>query len=257
MRFLKDYIDQFETSSDKTDRKLAKRLKATKMRFDAISTSGTQEKAFRKFVARYNWLGQTATKHKYNINQNFARNLPGALMQDFLLNLATLLCAPYPELHIFTEVKVAFGSYPIWENGKINFKRPAEKSDLAVGYILKDGVILKGKLDTPNEIHYGTKLKKDELIIPLITMNSKIRVSQSEFFDWFGREQLMTKGNPHCLSIQVALRKEMDISIVEASQATDKFFLLGNGNEGNVKPDICEFERLLEHVKHHLNERMS
>jgi hypothetical protein len=73
-----------------------------------------------------------------------------------------------------------------------------------------------------------------------VTVNTKIRVSQSEFFDWHGREQLMTKGNPHCLSIQVVLRREMDLAIVEAAQAGGKFFLLGEGGERNVVPRVGE-----------------
>lgn len=90
----------------------------------------------------------------------------------------------------------------------------------------------------------------------MITVNSKIRVSQSEFFDWLGRSQLMSKGNPHCLSIQVALRKEMDLNIVEVAQARTRFFLLGAGTEYNVVPSQTELDRLIETVSEHLEARM-
>jgi hypothetical protein len=92
--------------------------------------------------------------------------------------------------------------------------------------------------------------------LPLVTVNSKIRVSQSDFFDWLGREELMTKGNPHWLSVQVALRKEMDMSIVEAAQAGDEFFLLGTGGETTVIPNHLELERFRQKVNGHLEERM-
>jgi hypothetical protein len=68
---------------------------------------------------------------------------------------------------------------------------------------------------------------------------------------------LMTKGNPHCLSIQVALRKEMDYSIVEAAQASEKFFLLGSGSETNVVPDQSELDRLIHVVGEHMARRMN
>lgn len=101
-----------------------------------------------------------------------------------------------------------------------------------------------------------TSIRPNCSVVPLITINSKIRVSQSEFFDWQGREELMTKGNPHCLSLQVAMRKEMDASIIEAAQAGDKFFLLGNGGERNVVPDQRELDRLIHVIREHLNRRM-
>jgi len=90
----------------------------------------------------------------------------------------------------------------------------------------------------------------------IVTINSKIRVSQSEFFDWLGREQLMTKGNPHCLSVQVALRKEMDFSIVEAAQSIDKFFLIGEGGERNVVPNRDELNRFINVFREHVERRM-
>jgi len=89
-----------------------------------------------------------------------------------------------------------------------------------------------------------------------VTVNSKIRISQGEFFDWQGREQLMTKGNPHCLSVQAALRKEMDLDIVDAAQAVNKFFLLGEGGETSVTPNLDELDRLVDQISEHLTERM-
>jgi len=81
-------------------------------------------------------------------------------------------------------------------------------------------------------------------------------VSQSEFFDWHGREQLMTKGNPNCFSAQVVLRKEMDMNIVEAAQAGEKFFLLGSGDERNVKPNVLELDRFNMAFMEHLSNKM-
>lgn len=90
-------------------------------------------------------------------------------------------------------------------------------------------------------------------MIPLSTINSKIRISQSEFFDWLGRGQLMNRGNPHCLSVQIALRKEMDLTIVEASQASTKFFLFGDGGERSViliEQNLSDLYKSLPNIFH-------
>ena len=52
------------------------------------------------------------------------------------------------------------------------------------------------------------------------------------------------------------LRKEMDINIVEAAQAGERFFLLGSGNERNVKPNILELNRFCAAFKKHLDDKM-
>jgi len=251
MIFLHKYIEQFQQEGGEKAG-LAAELRQTKSKYD-IFQNGDPVASFEEFVNRYNWLGSAESKQKYDIKQNLARNLPGALMQDYLLHLAIKLIEPYPRLETFTEVKVPFGRYPLWTHGEVAIETPSERSDIAIGYLAIDGVVVI-KESWPKEPYY--KLDKNELICPLITINSKIRVSQSEFFDWQGREQLMTKGNPHCLSVQVALRKEMDMSIVEASQAGHKFFLIGDGNERNVFPDRNALDELIEVVTEHLETRM-
>jgi hypothetical protein len=253
MRFLHEYIEQFRSSTIVAQNELASIFEGLKRTYD-IFQGGNPPQVFGEFVSLYNWLGLRDVKDKYNISQNLARNLPGSLMQDYLLHLTISLCKGYPALEVFTEVRVLFGNYPIWSKGQVDFRNPSEKSDIAVGYIIEDGAHIISRESWPKQPHY--KLDRGRSILPLVTINSKIRVSQSEFFDWYGREQLMTKGNPHCLSIQVALRKEMDISIVEASQARDKFFLLGEGTETNVAPRDGELDRLIETISDHLEERM-
>jgi hypothetical protein len=176
-------------------------------------------------------------------------------MQDYLINLVIKLCESHPQLDVFTEVRVPFGTYPIWEGGEVSFKTPSERSDLAVGYLIEDEKIKISDETWPKQPFY--KLRKNQTVLPLVTINSKIRISQSEFFDWLGRGQLMNRGNPHCLSVQVALRKEMDLTIVEASQASKKFFLLGDGGEGRVIPNRAELQRFIEVFTEHLKERMN
>jgi hypothetical protein len=227
-------------------------LQQTKSAFD-IFAEGDPVAAFEIFVERYNWLG--SNKAAYNISQNESRNLVGALMQDYLLHLVIKLCESYPTLDIFTEVPVSFGRYPLWHVGVVQFSSPSERSDLAVGYLLDaQGNVSPGTTPWPRQPFYN--LPTGQSLYPLATVNSKIRVSQSEFFDWLGREQLMTKGNPHCLSVQVALRKEMNMDIVDAAQAGDKFFLLGSGGERNVVPNHPELDRFCHTVSEHLHERM-
>jgi hypothetical protein len=234
MLFLHDYIAQFRNVGTGPRFELAELLTQTKSAYDLFVEGGDPLTAFELFVERYNWLG--INKAAYGISQNESRNLVGALMQDYLLHLVIKLCEPYPALDVFTEVPVSFGRYPLWRAGDVQFSSPSEHSDLAVGYILNAaGEVCPGIELWPRQPFY--RLPAGQSLFPLVTVNSKIRVSQSEFFDWLGREQLMTKGNPHCLSVQVALRKEMDMSIVQAAQAGDKFFLLGTGGERNVVPN--------------------
>lgn len=253
MRFLSEYITGFEDSTDPAKEQLGKELKATKMKYD-LFLGGNPLNNFTDFVDRYNWLGQPENKKKYDITQNLARNLPGALMQDYLISLMISLLRDYDSLDVFTEVRVPFGIYPLWSKGDVKYESPSERSDITVGYMVKDGKVVEVEEQWPRPLI--TSLPPETSVVPLITINSKIRISQSEFFDWLGREQLMTKGNPHCLSIQVALRKEMDINIVEVAQAGDKFFLLGSGGEGNVNPETKELHRLINHLKDHLNDHM-
>jgi hypothetical protein len=253
MIFFHKYIELFSAVGPLSKPELAKLLSSTRSAYDIFSGSDPAA-AFSAFVDRYNWFGLKETKTTYGISENLARNLPGAMMQDYLLHLVIKLCQKHPTLDVFTEVKVPFGKYPIWREGNVTWAIPSERSDIAVGYRMKDGAILKGEGPGPRQPYYT--LPKDEGVLPLITINSKIRVSQSEFFDWHGREQLMTKGNPHCLSIQVVLRKEMDLNIVEAAQAGEKFFLLGGGSEKNVVADPIELLRLIAVITSHLDDKM-
>lgn len=258
MLFLHDYIKQFRDNGSAERLELADVLEETKHGYD-IHAGGDPIDSFEEFVARYNWLGTRQNKLKYQIDQNLidqnlARNLPGALMQDFLVHLAIKLCEDHPTLDVFTEVRVRFGKYPLWLSGQVKVKQPAEKSDLAIGYLSLDDEISPATDTWPREPYY--KLEGNQAVVPLVTVNSKIRVSQSEFFDWLGRSQLMARGNPHCLSLQVALRKEMDMDIVEAAQSSPRFFLLGTGTETNVTPSRSELERLVFTIKKHLADRM-
>ena len=253
MRFLQDYIQQFLT--EESDRKnLGQELQTTKDTFDVFGT-GNPELAFEGLVQRYNWLGETENKLRYRIDQNLARNLPGAMLQDFLLHLVIQHLREFPALEAFTEVRVPFGRYPLWNSGAVVYKTPSEHSDIAVGYLTENDQVKLSTLPWPRQPF--CRLDRGQSILPLVTINTKIRVSQSEFFDWQGREQLMTKGNPHCLSVQVALRKEMDYDIIEAAQARGKFFLLGEGGERNVKPNKAELKRLIHVFREHVSDRMS
>ena len=253
MLFLHDYIAQFAKEKSAPRRELGQVLSRTKKTFD-LFVGGNPPEAFEGLVDRYNWIG--INKGAYGVSQNESRNLVGALMQDYLLHLALFLCEPYPTLDLFTEIRVSFGRYPLWSAGAVEFVNPSEHSDLAIGYLADaEGKALPGEGPWPRQPYYCLPVGRS--VFPLVTMNSKIRVSQGEFFDWLGREQLMTKGNPHCLSIQVALRKEMDMDIVEAAQAGDKFFLLGEGGERDVVPNRPELGRLCKAVISHLTERMA
>lgn len=254
MKFLHDYIEDFH--ADEVRQPLGQYLHGVKRSFDVITHDGTPQDAFQGLVDAYNWLGNPENKRAYAIDNNLARNLPGALLQDYLLHLVMELCEPYPQLEFFTEVRVPFGSYPIWRRGAVTRHSPAEKSDLAVGYLTdRQGTVIPRDTTQPNPPHYS--LPTTQSVLPLVTVNTKIRVSQSEFFDWLGREQLMTKGNPHCLSVQVALRKEMDMGIVEAAQAGEKFFLLGVGTERNVTVNPGQLDRFVETVSEHLRDKMA
>lgn len=253
MIFFHKYIEAFAAEGSRSKADLAAFLSSTRGAYD-IFAGGDPAAAFAAFVDRYNWLGLKETKATYGISENLARNLPGAMMQDFLLHFVIQLCQRHPTLDVFTEVRVPFGRYPIWREGNVTWATPSERSDIAVGYRLRNGTVLKGEGPLPRQPYY-TLAKGDEAL-PLMTINSKIRVSQSEFFDWHGREQLMTKGNPHCLSIQAVLRKEMDLNIVEAAQAGEKFFLLGGGGEKNVVADPLELARLATVIAKHLDDKM-
>jgi hypothetical protein len=196
----------------------------------------------------------TLKSKEYNIRTAFLGSHVFAFW-SYLLHLMIKLCERYPALDVFTEVPVPFGRYPLWKAGRVQFATPSERSDLAVGYIIdENGEVRPGSLPWPRQPYY--RLPTGLSLFPLVTVNSKIRVSQGEFFDWLGREQLMTKGNPHCLSLQVALRKEMDMSIVQAAQAGDKFFLLGEGGERNVIPKRNELIRFSKAISLHLDEHM-
>ncbi|MBW4631338.1 MAG: hypothetical protein KME30_05380 [Iphinoe sp. HA4291-MV1] len=253
MKFLYQYINDFRASNSEAQKLLADILEETKSSYN-IFTNANPIDGLEAFVERYNWLGDSANKQMFDFNQNLSRNLTAALMQDYLINLVIKLCEPYPKLNVFTEVRVPFGTYPIWEGGEVSFKTPSERSDIAVGYLLEQGKIKLSDEPYPRQPFY--KLGRNQTVLPLSTINSKIRISQSEFFDWLGRGQLMNRGNPHCFSVQVALRKEMDLTIVEASQVSRKFFLLGDGGERNVIPNRAELQRFIQAFTEHLKERM-
>ncbi|MEM8640153.1 MAG: hypothetical protein AAGG51_15245 [Cyanobacteria bacterium P01_G01_bin.54] len=247
-----EYIDSFlEVGNPRYE--LGLYLGQCKESWDDLSKDNFRS-SLDKFIECYGFLGQKETKERFEISQNRARNLVGSMMQDWLIALCKKASINYPKVLIFTEVRVPFGKYPLWEGGTVEFGVPSEKSDIALGYLLRGGKIfdaLSSDFDLPIK-----KLEKGESVLPVITINSKIRVSQGEFFDWLGRETLMTKGNPHCFSIQVCLRKEMDLKIVEVAQAEDKWFLLGSGTEKNVIPNYGETERLYNSVCSHLEKRL-
>ncbi|MEH1935374.1 MAG: hypothetical protein V7L14_17090 [Nostoc sp.] len=253
MKFLYQYINDFRAGDSEAQKLLADILEQTQLSYNTFVNANAID-GLEIFVERYNWLGNSANKQMYDFNQNLLRNLTAALMQDYLLNLVIQLCQSYPKLDVFTEVRIPFGTYPIWESGEVYFKTPSERSDIAVGYLIEQGKIKLSDDPYPRQPFY--KLKKTQTVLPLATINSKIRISQSEFFDWLGRGQLMNRGNPHCLSVQIALRKEMDLTIVEASQANKKFFLLGDGGEKNVIPNRAELQRFIQAFTEHLTERM-
>lgn len=254
MKFFYQYIDDFRSSNSEHQKQLADIFEETQSVYDIFRGANPID-GLGTFIARYNWLGNRENKQKFDISQNLSRNLTAVLMQDYLINLVIKLCEIHPQLDVFTEVRIPFGTYPIWERGEVFFKTPSERSDLAVGYLVEDGKIKISDESWPKPPFY--KLRKNQTVLPLVTINSKIRISQSEFFDWLGRGQLMNRGNPHCLSVQVALRKEMDLTIVEASQASNKFFLLGDGGEGSVTPNRAELQRFIEVFTEHLQERMN
>lgn len=252
MKQLDYYLEQFKNVTEQ--KPVYQYFSVLKRKYNFLD-GGNAAEAFEDFVEGYNWFG--ANKRTYNINQNAARNFVGALMQDWLTHLMFNVIAPYPNLRLFSEVRVRFGYYPVWKAGQVELVSPSELSDLCIGYLMKDPEFIEmADISNINQNQLILKLPRKTCIMPLVTINAKIRISQGEFFDWQGRETLMTKGNPNCLSTQVALRKEMDINIVEASQAHDKWFLLGEGSETSVKPKRNQLERLLEVINEHLQERM-
>ncbi len=252
MKTFTKYIEDF-LASDNIKRELGSYLDQERQHWANI-TQENLHNSLDKLIECYNFLGQKENKNQYQVDQNLARNLPGAMMQDWLIELCKSVSTDYPKILIFTEVKVPFGKYPLWDKGSIEFGSPSERSDIALGYLLREDQLVdefSSNFDLPIQ-----KLEKGESVLPIITVNSKIRVSQGEFFDWLGRETLMTKGNPHCFSIQVCLRKEMDLDIVEVAQAEDKWFLLGSGGESNVTPDYKQVDRLYASISNHLKRRL-
>lgn len=253
MRLLGEYIDRFLADADPDQKKMGRMLRRSQQRWDAVKGKDPRQ-AFGELVKRYNWLGQPETKARYGISQNLARNLPGALMQDYLIHLCIHRLEAYPKLEVFTEVRVPFGQYPVWTAGEIKLKSPGQIVDVAVGYRFLDDLWVEPLDPWPRPA--VSKLDTGEVVYPLIAINSKIRVSQSEFFDWVGREELLTKGNPSCLSLQVALRSEMDLSIPELAQLSEQFYLLGKGGERAVVGKREEISALVEVIDRHLEERM-
>ena len=256
MIFLDQYINNFLADADPLKQDLGRHLLTTKQSYD-IFNGADPEAAFQSFVDQYNWLGDETNKTTHNIKQNLSRNLTGALMQDYLIHLMLQQLQLYPTLDVFTEVKVEFGTYPVWQRGEVRVRQPAHYIDITVGYRSNRASNSPVMSNDPWPRPAISHLQPNEVVIPLIGISSKIRVSQGEFFDWLGRDQLLTKGNPHCLSIQVGLRTEMDLSIIEICQATDKFFVLGQGGERNVVSRPGELKRLIDIINKHLVKRMS
>src|SRR5579859_4141036 len=133
MKFLDQYISDFLGTNDPQQQDLGQQLLKTKQSYDIFS-GADPIKAFQNFVDQYNWLGNRTNKEHHHINQNVARNLTGALMQDYLIHLVLQQLKPYPTLDVFTEVRVEFGTYPIWKNGEVKVKQPAHLIDITVGY---------------------------------------------------------------------------------------------------------------------------
>jgi len=254
VRVLDDYIQKFAADPASAKRRLATILRKDQASWDATAGKDPVE-AFTGLVERYNWLGQPKNKKKYGIAQNLARNLPGALMQDFLIHVCVGRLEPYPHLEIFTEVMIPYGSYPVWSKGEVVTRSPRQRIDVAVGSRFKADVRVAPPDEWPRKAL--SKIDPGDVVYPLIALNSKIRVSQSEFFDWVGREELLTKGNPSCLSLQVALRSEMDLSIVELAQLSEQFCLLGRGGEEAVVGDVDALSSLIAIIDRHLEERMT
>jgi hypothetical protein len=253
MRLLGEYVDQFLADPESGKKRLGRALKETRAKWDVLRGRDPVG-AFEHLVKRYNWLGQESTKVNHNLTQNLARNLPGAMLQDYLIHLCIDRLEPYPELEVFTEVRVPFGNYPVWKKGAVVNQSPGQVIDVAVGYRFLGDERHRPTGGWPRPA--VSKLGKGETVLPLIAINSKIRVSQSEFFDWVGREELLTKGNPSCLSLQVALRSEMDLSIPELAQLSEQFYLLGRGGERAVVGNVEEVHDLVEVIDRHLEERM-
>jgi len=253
MQQLSQYIQEFLAEQSPSRNELGQILLDTQSQWDVIAGHSPLG-AFDAFVQRYNWLGQPANKQTYTINQNLARNLPGAMMQDYLIHIVLHLLIGKPPIDVFTEVRVGFGSYPLWESARVVMTSPAQVVDVAVGYKFVNSAAVPP--NEPNPRAAISALAPGELVVPLIVINSKIRVSQSEFFDLLGREQLLTKGNPSCLSLQAALRAEMDLKIVEAAQASDNFFLLGHGGERTVIPDAEELDGMVKLIDLHLTKHL-
>lgn len=142
MKFLDDYINDFNLNPNQVQ--LATELSLIKSGYN-VHTGGNPRMAFASLAAFYNLLGTQVYKIQYAINSNLARNLPGALMQDWLIHLALDLVRANSSLFIFTEVRVLFGFYPLWNAGVVTIMSPAEKSDLAIGYIRDEQKIIEKK----------------------------------------------------------------------------------------------------------------
>jgi hypothetical protein len=255
MKLLMNYITDFASRTAPDCKPLADRLSQAKASYDCRPpNAGNARDGFPFLVDAYNYIGLNKTS--LGLAENPLRNLTGALLQDYMLSLVYEQLRDYPKLDVFTEANVALGLYPLWAAGEVVFEAVAERSDLAVGYLWNDE---KREIRfSPDPWPRGpiTAVPTGYTVLPLLAISSKIRVSKPEFFDWLGRAQLMGKGNPHCLNIVVALRKEMKVSIVEVAQVHGNFFLLGTGNEGRVEGFPEEVERLLERISDHLRERM-
>lgn len=118
MKFLYQYINDFRASNSEPQKLLANILEETQSSYNIFLNANPIE-GLEAFVERYNWLGDSVNKQRFNFNQNLSRNLTAALMQDYLINLVIKLCESYPKLDVFTEVHIPFGTYPIWEGGEV------------------------------------------------------------------------------------------------------------------------------------------
>ena len=206
-----------------------------------------------EFIDFYNFL--SVEKERLGVTGNNLRNTVGVLFEDYLTNVMIECCRGYDRLDVFNQVKTQFGRYILWERGQLREVRPSELSDIVVGYCLTNSAITPTVGTWPKPI--VRRLEVTQEVMPLLLVSSKVRVSQPEFFDWLGRAQLMAKGHPHCLTIQIALRKEMDLNVIEVAQSTDHWFQIGDGHEGQVRPIQDGMERLLQHILEHFRNRLT
>jgi hypothetical protein len=176
-------------------------------------------------------------------------------MQDFLGQLLLRAVQPFRNLEVFMEAPVAFGLYPTWSGGVISYHAPSHRPDLTVGY-RHDSRTMTPIIPPGARSNAPEKLGLGQIVVPLVLISSKIRISQPEFFDWLGREELVSKGNPHCLSLQVGLRAQLDEVVIDATQSRDHLYLLGAGSRGLVTGNGPALQALYSRIETHIARHM-